>query len=192
MIERRAIPNLLTFARVLAVVAALWVAVWVPTQPVWLFAIFVAAAITDFFDGYLARRWNAITPLGTMLDPIADKLLVAVVLIYLLKFPLTPVLLVALLLLREFYIAGLREFLALRQAPLPVSLGGKWKTLLQMLGLAVLLATLSFPFGGTVIYRMRLQDALWNLGMVLLWVAALISVATAIDYTRKAWPHLRS
>ncbi len=187
MISKKNIPNHLTFARVLAVPVALALIVWRPCEPGWLLVVFVFAALTDFFDGSLARKWNAVSALGTMLDPIADKLLVAVILVYLLKFPLMPVLPVALLIARELYIAGLREFLAARNIALPVSRGGKWKTAVQLLAIATLLATISFaPQLST-----QHTNYLWNSGMTLLWLSTLLSLSSAFSYTRKAWPHLQ-
>lgn len=169
------IPNLLTFFRVAAMVAALVIAGAFPWLTKLFFVLFVAAAVTDFFDGYLARKWNATSPLGTMLDPIADKLLVAVALLYLMKYTMTPLLPVGLILCRELAIAGLREFLALRGTALPVSRGGKWKTALQLAAIATLLATVAMP-----------NPIGWNAGMLLLWASALLSVISAAGYMRQA------
>lgn len=178
--DKRAIPNLLTFFRVLAVPAALTIAVGFPAWHTALFWLFLAAAVTDFFDGYLARKWQAISPLGTLLDPVADKLLVAVILLYLVEYTIAPLGAVAVIILRELYIAGLREFLASRGASLPVSAGGKWKTALQLAAIACLLATLA--------YRL---PYLWNGGIILLWLSALLSLFSAVGYSRKAWPLVR-
>lgn len=173
--RREQIPNLLTYGRVLAVpVCLLWMvcgdAIAAP-----LFWIFVAAAITDFFDGYLARRWNAVSPMGTLLDPIADKLLVALLLLHLLRMDALPLLPVAVMLLRELYISGLREFLAARGRALPVSKGGKLKTMLQLVGIGLLLAAPVWdaPLAGVI-------------GSYTIWAAALVSLLTAVDYSRQA------
>lgn len=187
--NKQSIPNLLTFARVLAVPVAIGVAGFAPHLFKLMFALFVAAALTDFLDGYLARKWNAVTTLGTLLDPIADKLLVAVMLIYLLKFPIMPVLPVMLLLARELYIAGLREFLAQRQVALPVSKGGKWKTALQLLAITLLLAGPAFQL--IVSFRGTQLDPFWNGGMTLLWLSVLFSLGSAFAYTRTAINALR-
>jgi len=187
MMKKQTIPNLLTYFRILAVAVAIGLTVALPNKPLALLLLFGLAALTDFFDGYLARKWNVVTPLGTMLDPMADKLLVMVVLVYLLKFPPMPLLLVSLLLARELYIAGLREFLATRAVALPVSGGGKWKTALQLIAISVLLGTLSIaphlPLNQT--------DKIWNVGISLLWASTALSLISAFNYTRKAWPHLR-
>lgn len=187
--KKQSIPNLLTFARVLAVPVAIGVAGFAPHYFTFMFGLFVVAALTDFLDGYLARKWNAITPLGTMLDPVADKLLVAVMLVYLLKFPIMPVLPVMLLLTRELYIAGLREFLAHRRIALPVSKGGKWKTALQLLAITLLLAGPAFQLLVTV--RETQLDPFWNAGMTFLWLSVVLSLASAVAYTRTAVKALR-
>lgn len=190
MISKQDIPNLLTFFRVAAVVVVLVVAALFPAQRQLVFWMFAAASITDFFDGYLARKWNAISPLGTMLDPIADKLLVAVVLIYLLKFTTAPVGAVAIIICREIYIAGLREFLALKKIALPVSKGGKWKTALQLIALTLLLASVAYPMPYALVHDQYLISA-WNVGMILLWISAILSLVSAIGYTQSAVRSLR-
>lgn len=213
MIRRQSIPNLLTFARVLAVPVALIAMLAAPRTYSFMLAIFLFASITDFFDGYLARRWNATSALGTMLDPIADKILVAVMLLFLVTvreslftssciqaqgqiacakegagalMGYTLLIPAALIVARELYMAGLREFLSLRQIALPVSSGGKWKTAVQMLAIVGLLAALAWNV------QPSWANASWVGGRALLWIAALLSVKSAIDYTRKAWPALRA
>lgn len=192
MLKRAQIPNLLTFARVLAVPAALAVILLDPVCKPWaLFAIFAAASVTDFLDGYLARKWSVVSAIGALMDPIADKLLVALMLVYLLmraaviadSSALIVFVPVIIILLRELYISGLREFLASRSITLPVSKGGKWKTATQMLAIALLL----------------LSDAMSALdgqhvgmaGMGLLYVSALLALTSAIGYTKASWKHLR-
>lgn len=180
MFTKQQIPNLLTFGRVLAVPLAL--ALMACNVSLWpLLLLFAAAAITDFFDGYLARKWNAVSPLGTMLDPIADKLLVALMLFYLAVVTQLALLPIALILLRELYISGLREFLALRGVALPVSKGGKWKTAVQMLAIIVLYSAAA----------LKKIPELWDPGMVLLWISVALAIWSAAQYTRAAWPNLR-
>ena len=177
MIARTQIPNLLTLGRLLAVPVCLALILIFDAPQAALFWIFLVASATDFLDGYLARKWNATSPLGVLLDPIADKLLVALLLVYLLvsTVPALLFLPVVVMLLRELYISGLREFLAARQATLPVSRGGKLKTMLQMAGITLLLAAMTFKV-----------DDLGKIGLVLLWFAGLVALVTAVDYTRKA------
>lgn len=179
MITKQQIPNLLTFARVLAVPVALVLMV-LRTGPEPLLILFAFASITDFFDGYLARKWNAVTPLGTMLDPIADKLLVALMLVYLAVVTQMAFLPIALILLRELYISGLREFLALRSIPLPVSKGGKWKTAVQMVAILVLYSSVALQ-----------QPRVWDAGVALLWISTILALTSAAQYTRAAWKHLK-
>ena len=174
MLAQKNIPNLLTFGRVLAVPVALYL-MTVGARP--LLAVFILASITDFLDGFLARKWNATSALGTMLDPIADKLLVTLMLLYLMVAGHAPLLPIAAIILREIYVAGLREFLALRGIPLPVSHGGKLKTALQMLAIIALTAALAF-----------VQQQAWIAGIWLLWAAAAVSLVTAALYTLAALP----
>lgn len=186
MLSRRQIPNLLTFARVAAVPLSLVLMLAAPAWNAALLWIFIAAALTDFFDGALARRWQAVSPLGTLLDPVADKLLVALMLLYLLwgGDAASPAALfppVVVILLRELYIAGLREFLAARQIALPVSRGGKWKTALQMLAITLLLARGAYG-----------DLAPWtDFGLPLLIASALLAFTSAVSYTRASLKHLR-
>jgi CDP-diacylglycerol--glycerol-3-phosphate 3-phosphatidyltransferase len=147
-----------------------------------LLIIFILAALTDFLDGYLARKWKASSRLGALLDPIADKLIVALMLLYLAVLNVAAFLPVAIILLRELYIAGLREFLALQGITMPVSGGGKLKTAVQMLAIALMLA----------------QDALstrfypiTSLGTPLLYLAAILAFMSAASYTRASITHLR-
>ena len=182
---KQQIPNLLTAFRVAAVPVVLVLAAMFPDQRQIIFWVFLAASVTDFFDGYLARKWNAVSPLGTLLDPIADKLLVAVVLLYLMEYTTAPIAAVGIILCREIYIAGLREFLALRSITLPVSKGGKWKTALQLAALTLLLLSIAYATPFLLINGTYLLNA-WNLGVILLWVSAVLSLLSAADYTGKA------
>ena len=179
-ISKQQIPNLLTFGRVLAVPLAL--GFMVADAGAWpLLVLFSAASVTDFFDGYLARKWQASSTLGALLDPVADKLLVALMLLFLVHRTDAPMLAIAAILLREIYISGLREFLAQRQVTLPVSQGGKWKTALQMFAIFFLLVALCFG----------LHD-LWVGGIALLWVSAVLAIWSAVEYTRAALPQLKA
>ncbi|MBX9725868.1 MAG: CDP-diacylglycerol--glycerol-3-phosphate 3-phosphatidyltransferase [Rickettsiales bacterium] len=181
MLARAEIPNLLTFARVLAVPLCLALILLLPDARVLLLLVFVAASLTDYLDGYLARKWAVTSRLGALLDPIADKLLVALMLLYLCVLNIADFLPVSIILLREIYIAGLREFLANQQVALPVSNGGKWKTALQMLAVTVLLA--QDAFSETLPFT--------DMGAALLYASALLAFISAFNYTRAAWPHLR-
>ncbi len=171
------LPNALTIFRIacIPVLVGLFF-VDRPWAPWTAGAIFVIAAITDFFDGYLARKMEVVSLLGKLLDPIADKLLVAATLLTLIAFDrITGLTFLAALaiLLREILISGLREFLAGMNAPgLPVSNLAKWKTGIQMTALGMLIVGDAAP-------------AWWQvdpLGMVLLWTAAILTMITGWTY----------
>ncbi len=171
--------NMLTFARVLAApcIALVFVFLDRPLADWVAFVLFAAAALTDYVDGWLARRWNEISEVGKMLDPIADKAMVTIALAVLtgligLSFwYLVPV---AAILLREVLVSGLREYLG--DVKLPVTQLAKWKTTAQMFAIGWLLLFLpdaDGPGNGTIA------------GFALLWVAALLTVMTGWDYFRK-------
>lgn len=179
------LPNLLTLSRIVAiplVVATFYVdgaaARWVAC------GLFIAAAITDWFDGYLARSRNEVSALGRFLDPIADKLLVAAVLLMLVAFDrVSPasVLPALVILLREILVSGLREFLAEIRIGMPVSRLAKWKTAIQMVALPVLLVGDVGPADLPV----RL------IGEVCLWAAAILTMITGWDYLRSGLKHMQ-
>jgi len=179
------LPTLLTLSRIAAI--PLIVATFYVQGDAfrWLaFALFVAAALTDWLDGHLARRMGVTTALGRFLDPIADKLLVAAVLVMLAAFGRLSglgVVAALIILLREVLIAGLREHLAELRVALPVSRLAKWKTAFQMAALALLLVGAAAPA------RMPVQRA----GEACLWIAALFTVVTGWDYLRRGLRHMR-
>jgi len=146
--------------------------------------IFAVAGITDFFDGYLARAWAQQSRLGQMLDPIADKLLVAAALILITAWHTASgltVIPVVVILSREILVSGLREFLANASVSVPVTLLAKWKTTMQMLALGFLLAG---PAGEKVIPHTVL------IGEAGLWIAAILTFYTGYDYFRAGFRHI--
>ena len=174
--------NILTLSRIAAiplVVLCMWLdRTWSPWVSVVLFA---AAAITDWFDGYFARRYHQISRLGRFLDPIADKLLVAAVLVMLVDTgPLRGVHVFAALIIlaREILVSGLREFLAELRVGLPVSQLAKWKTAVQMGAIAFLLVG---DAGGPTITL---------IGLWLIWIAAGLTLVTGYDYLRTGLRHM--
>ncbi|MCB1472698.1 MAG: CDP-diacylglycerol--glycerol-3-phosphate 3-phosphatidyltransferase [Rhodobiaceae bacterium] len=182
-----ALPNLLTYARIAAVplfVACFFVeghtARWVAL------AIFIAASVTDFLDGYLARAYDQHSSLGRMLDPIADKLLVAAALLALTYvgtiggFSLWAALVI---LSREILVSGLREFLAEVRVSVPVSRLAKWKTALQMTAIGFLVAGPAGDalFGG---------EPVTLFGIAGLWIAAVLTLYTGYDYFRAGFRYL--
>lgn len=177
------IPNLLTLGRALAVIPLVGVCF---VQEVWAhwaaFAIFIAASLTDWLDGRLARKWNQISAFGRFLDPIADKLLIGAALLSLTANSAimgADVVAAILILCREILIAGLREHLGARAVVLPVSRLAKWKTAAQMAAIGVLLIGDAVPW------------LVAEIGSGLLWIAAAATVATGYDYLRAAWPLLQ-
>ncbi len=179
------IPNLITVLRVLLIPIFILL-FYLPYHWSYMAAstVFAIAAATDWLDGYLARRLEQSTPFGAFLDPVADKLMVAVALVLLVQvhanFWLT--LPAAVIIGREIVISALREWMAElgARAQVAVSNLGKWKTAAQMLALVILLANPpAFTF--------------WVvLGYVLLMVAAGLTLWSMLQYLRAAWPHLRT
>jgi CDP-diacylglycerol--glycerol-3-phosphate 3-phosphatidyltransferase len=153
----------------------------------WAFAAFVVAAITDFFDGWLARRWGAVSVWGSILDPIADKVLVCAAALGLLALAPNPPIVIplGLILFREFAVSALREVCAGKGVKLPVTLLAKWKTTFQLVALgAELLAAGWIGFG--------LPDDTVAVAVVafaahaLLWIAAIVTLYTGGQYLAQA------
>jgi cardiolipin synthase (CMP-forming) len=186
------IPNMLTYGRIVAVPlvvlcfflegklqssdSARWAAL----------AIFTLASITDYFDGYLARAWQQTSTIGRMLDPIADKLLVASCLLLLAADTETTIagwsLWAAIIILcREILVSGLREYLAELKVSVPVTRLAKWKTALQMIAIGFLLAG---PAGDKILPHTT------QIGIALLWIAAIITLYTGYDYFRAGMKHV--
>jgi CDP-diacylglycerol--glycerol-3-phosphate 3-phosphatidyltransferase len=156
------------------------------------FAAFVVAAITDFFDGWLARRWRVTSLIGAILDPIADKVLVCGAILGLLAVR-TPGVLISggLILFREFAVSALREVLAPRGVRLPVTLLAKTKTALQLVALGALMFLTFWPAVGLSARIDHLMRAL-QAAEALFAAAAAVTVWTGIDYARAAWRALRA
>ncbi len=177
---RWTLSNQLTAARVL-VIPLLALVFYLPGRAGHLgaAALFSLASLTDWLDGYLARRRNEVTAFGRFLDPVADKLLVATALVLLVEAGRTPALLAAIIIGREIVISALREWLAQVSGIVHVSLLGKWKTAVQMVAIACLLLD-------EKILRLNMHI----IGLVLLWVAALLTLWSAYEYLRDAWTEL--
>lgn len=179
------IPNLLTVLRV-ALIPVFILFFYLPFS--WSYwaasAVFALAAITDWFDGYLARRWEQSTPFGAFLDPVADKLMVAVALVLLVEehanlwLSLPAVIIIG----REIVVSALREWMAElgARAQVAVSQLGKWKTAAQMVALVILLGNPP-------------QLTVWvGMGYLLLIIAAALTLWSMLQYLLAAWPHLSS
>lgn len=176
------LPNMLTLSRIVAiplVVGCFWLdrgwAQWLSM------ILFVIAAVTDWFDGYFARRYHQISRFGRFLDPIADKLLVAAALVMLVEVGTLSgvnVLAALIILAREILVSGLREFLAELRVGLPVSALAKWKTAVQMVAIAALLVgDAASPWVAHV-------------GVVLIWIAAALTLITGYDYLQTGLRHM--
>ena len=174
------LPNLLTYGRMVAVPAVAG-CLFAPEdlRMRWLaLAIFAVAGVTDFFDGYLARAWNQQSSLGRMLDPIADKLLVAASLLMLVadhSVTSWSIWAAIVILCREILVSGLREFLAELRVSVPVTRVAKWKTTAQLAAIGFLIAG---PAGETVL------PGTIAIGLVLLWIAAVLTLYTGWDYMK--------
>jgi len=186
-IKHMNVPNLLTFFRILLIPFIIFAFYGKNVHSHWPWVaafLFIVAAVTDYFDGYLARLWGQSTRLGRILDPIADKLLVASVLLILAYNQrlgqgfLIPAIII---LCREVLVSGLREFMAEIRVGMPVTKLAKYKTAFQLIALPVLIIGDTPPVDG------------WQLpiiGGILLWVAAVLTAITGYDYLRSALEHL--
>ena len=185
------IPNILTIGRII-LVPFFVLAFYLPGfyGDLTAFAIFVIASFTDFLDGMLARMMGEESKLGELLDPIADKIIVATALILLVMSGTIrhyEVIAAIIILTREILISGLREFLAKGQIKLPVSNLAKLKTFLQMLAIALLLT------GETGNKILNFQDYnAQTIGIILLWLSAFLTLYTGYEYLRKGIDHAMS
>lgn len=185
------LPNLLTLSRILAVPILVFL-LWKPAPYDYLFTfvLYCIVGITDYFDGFLARAQGLTSRLGQFLDPIADKIMVAAVLVMLMasrkadgaspiieNFAVIPALVI---LLREIIVSGLREFLAPLNVSVPVSRLAKWKTTFQLVALGALILSGAFP-----------AEAWMHLiGIISLWAAAALTLITGWDYLRVGLRHM--
>lgn len=218
------IPNILTMVRLIAAPGLVLMFLYFtrPWADWFALTLFVSAALTDWIDGYLARAWKQETKLGAMLDPIADKAMVVIALLMIVALSGDPtvgmdpwILLPAtIIMFREVFVSGLREFLGDTAGTLKVTKLAKWKTTAQMVAIAVLFSTGIFQHmwiertvgmdrdilaeilaGGDDPVNVRLiSDAYWYtwwIGVALLWAAAILTIVTGWDYLRKSLPYLK-
>lgn len=175
------VPNLITIARILAIIPIVALVMsGDTTMRLIALVIYVVAAASDWLDGYLARAWDQYSPLGRMLDPIADKLLVGILIAALAwdgslsAWDMVPA---CAILFREFFVSGLREFLGNTKIVLPVTWLAKWKTTIQLVALAIVLLESIVP-------------GLALVSDIVLWVAGVLTLWTGFQYLRASWPHL--
>ncbi|MDE2404233.1 MAG: CDP-diacylglycerol--glycerol-3-phosphate 3-phosphatidyltransferase [Sphingomonadales bacterium] len=187
------LPNLLTLSRIVAVpvlVALMWWPRW-HAGYIAAFAVYSLMGVTDYFDGYLARAQGTVSKLGIFLDPIADKIMVAAVILVLVHnndIPGWHVIAALVILLREIAVSGLREFLADLRVSVPVSRLAKWKTTFQIIALGALILMggapdFAIPFTGGWINP-------WTVGVTTLWAAAVLTLVTGWDYLRVGLKHM--
>ena len=212
------IPNILTIIRLLAApgLAVMFLYFDRPYADWFALLLFLLASITDWFDGYLARIWRQETKLGAMLDPIADKAMVVIALMVIVGYSsMSPwlVLPATVILFREVFISGLREFVGDSSIDLSVTVLAKWKTTSQMLSIALLFAQgvvehyvakyinrkegtnidnlQNSEIDQTAILNFDFLYWLENFGLVMLWLAAILTLITGFEYFKKALPVLR-
>jgi cardiolipin synthase len=179
-----ALPNILTYGRIAAVPVVVGLLYWqsIMGGGLWLrwvaLAVFIAAAVTDILDGYLARAWEQQSSLGRMLDPIADKLLVASCLLMLAAEESIrgwTLFAAVVILCREILVSGLREYLAELRVSVPVTRLAKWKTSAQLVAIGFLIAGEAAD---------RIVPGITQFGILLLWLSALLTLYTGYDYMR--------
>lgn len=197
------IPNILTVLRLAAApgVALAFVVFDRPTADWIAITLFIFAALTDWVDGKIARAWKQESNFGRMMDPIADKAMVVIALSVIVGLSgINPLILVpvAFILLREVFVSGLREFLGSKAGTLKVTYLAKWKTTAQMVAIPVLLLAAVFEYDKrhnspwiSERFHNWMEWALSNGGLVLIWIAGLLTVMTGYDYLMKAMPFLR-
>ena len=189
------LPNILTLSRIMAIPLLAWFLWWPGWEMGYLiaFALYCLMGITDYFDGYLARTSGTVSKLGIFLDPIADKIMVAAVILVLaaqgvLNGPYVGDMHVVaglIILMREIAVSGLREFLGPLQVSVPVSKLAKWKTTFQMVSLGALILGEGLPR-----WTMMIGAVDANIGLVTLWGAAVLTVITGWDYLRVGLKHM--
>lgn len=217
---RWTLPNILTVMRLIAApgVAIMFLYFHRPWADWFALALFVVAAVTDWFDGYLARAWQQESKFGAMLDPIADKAMVVIALVILTGYSgMNPwlILPVTVILFREVFVSGLREYLGSRAGLLKVTKLAKWKTTAQMIAIAILFLGTGLEHLEGIARRglsveqyadlvtQGLADPIKScgargcssyatiIGLALIWLAAVLTFVTGWDYFAKALPYLR-
>jgi CDP-diacylglycerol--glycerol-3-phosphate 3-phosphatidyltransferase len=184
-VNLQSLPNALTIGRIVAVPLVVALFYWShPWSNPLAAIVFIAAAITDSLDGYVARRLGITTPLGEFLDPVADKLMVATALVLLVGHDTRPLVVITAVIIigREITVSALREWMAHlgARAKVAVSAMGKWKTILQMTGLSMMMFRTDI-----------LGLPVYDIGLALLVVAAALTLWSMVAYLQAAWPELR-
>lgn len=193
------LPNMLTLSRIFAIPLLAWFLWWPSWETGFLlaFGLYCLMGITDYFDGYLARTSGTVSKLGIFLDPIADKIMVAAVILVLaaqgvLRGPYVGDMHVVaglIILMREIAVSGLREFLGPLQVSVPVSRLAKWKTTFQMVALGALILGQGLPQWTTMIGAVE-ANIPHTVGLATLWAAAVLTLITGWDYLRVGLKHM--
>lgn len=193
------LPNMLTLSRIVAIPLLAFLLWWPGWEAGYLmaFVLYCLMGITDYFDGYLARTSGAVSKLGIFLDPIADKIMVASVILVLaaqgvLRGPYVGdmhVIAGLIILVREIAVSGLREFLGGLQVSVPVSQLAKWKTTFQLLALGSLILGQGLPDWNVILGTLE-ANIPHTVGLVTLWAAAVMTVITGWDYLRVGLKHM--
>ena len=188
MFTKATFPNTLCYLRVLLTLIAgiIWYYLPIPKAYALMLPLFIAAALTDWLDGYFARKWQVQSAYGAMIDQITDKLFVCTFLIMLLDDELISSVSAILIICREIFVSGLREYLANEGKSVPVSKAGKFKTALQMSALSLVLFGFVIAQHATLFgegWRM-VAETLWQTGRYVLWAAAAAALYSAWEYAR--------
>ncbi|MGE3693204.1 MAG: CDP-diacylglycerol--glycerol-3-phosphate 3-phosphatidyltransferase [Novosphingobium sp.] len=193
------LPNMLTLSRIVTVpvlAALLWWPQWRLGYGLG-FGVYCLMGITDYFDGYVARAQGAVSKLGVFLDPIADKIMVAAVILVLaaqgvLRGPYVGdmhVIAGLIILVREIAVSGLREFLGGLRVSVPVSALAKWKTTFQMISLGALILGQALPGWNVTLWGIP-ANVPHTVGLTTLWGAAVLTLITGWDYLRVGLKHM--
>lgn len=164
------LPNILSVARLLAAPVVVALLLWAPPNRLAAAALFCLASITDYLDGYLARRWKVVSDLGIFCDLMADKLLVSATLIAMVSTGTVPAWMVIIIVGRELIVSGLRSWAAAQGVVIPAGIWGKGKTLLTLIAIAIAIVNWSSA-----------------LSFVLLLAATVLTLLSALDYLYQAW-----
>lgn len=179
------IPTIITFSRILIILPFVLIA---PGSPLLGGIIFSVAAITDYFDGYIARRTKQVTKLGILLDPIADKLLVISALILFVDMELIPAWIAIVIIAREFIVTGLRVVALSKDTVIPAEMGGKIKVTAQIASIIVLFADRTFFIRS--FFLEFFNTDLYAVGITLLWIAMVLGIVSGVNYFVLFWKRL--
>lgn len=175
------LPNSLTISRIFLVPLLVVVLLTgrVPDREIWGFVVFMAAALTDYLDGYLARRRLQVTTLGKLLDPIADKLLISAAFVSLVELNIAPAWMVVVILGREFAVTGLRSIASAEGFNIGASTLGKYKMFTQVACVSCLIVGSRFP-----------ETLVFPLGQLLLWLVVVLAIASMAQYFQRFWSQI--